>query len=318
MLQRFYDTTKSPARTCEDVDEAALSYAEIKALCAGDPRIKERMELDMEVAKLKIMKADHQSQQFRMEDNVLTRFPAEIKQNQEFIAGLREDMKTLAAHPHPPLIVPAAAAEQDGENDAPAQTTGTLTTGFAGMTVKGKTYDTREKAGAAILDACTALAETKGRELVEIGSYRGFSMHIGLELLSTISLTLKGQMSHKVELGSTPTGNITRMDNVLDKMPGRIQALLRQIDNLNQQMEAAKAEIGKPFPQEDELQQKSARLIQLDAELNLDSKSSEIGSKQTERQSAKNPRPSVLDSLKRPLPPRNKSADRPRTSQQER
>jgi len=311
-------TSKSPVRSCEDIDEASLSYAEIKALCAGDPRIKERMELDMEVAKLKIMKADHQSQQFRMEDNVLTRFPAEIKQNQEFIAGLREDMKTLAAHPHPPLIVPAASAEQDGENDAPAQTTGTLTTGFAGMTVKGKTYDTREKAGAAILDACTALTETKEREPVEIGSYRGFPMYIRLEIFSTFSLTLKGQMSHKVELGSTPTGNITRMDNALDKMPGRIQALLRQIDNLNQQMEAAKAEIGKPFPQEDELQQKSARLIQLDAELNLDSKSSEIGSEQAERESAKNPRPSVLDSLKRPLPPRVKPAEKLKSTQQER
>ena len=311
-------TSKSPVRSCDDIDEASLSYAEIKALCAGDPRIKERMELDMEVAKLKIMKADHQSQQFRLEDNVLTRFPAEIKQNQEFIAGLREDMKTLAAHPHPPLSVPAAAAEQDSENDAPAQTTGTLATGFAGMTVKGKTYDTREKAGAAILDVCAALAEAKGRESVEIGSYRGFSMHIRLEIFSTLSLTLKGQMSHKVDLGSNPSGNITRMDNALDKIPGRIQALLRQIDNLNQQMEAAKAEIGKPFPKEAELQQKSARLIQLDAELNLDGKSSEISSEQDERQSAKNPRPSVLDSLKRPLPPRVRLAEKLKSTQQER
>ena len=227
-------------------------------------------------------------------------------------------METLAAHPHPPLIVPAAAAEPDAENHAPAETAAELTTGFAGMTIKGTTYDTREKAGAALLDACAALAETKGRESVEIGSYRGFSMHIQLEMFSAVSLTLKGQMSHKADLGSNPTGNITRMDNALDKMPGRIQALLRQIDNLNQQMEAAKAEIGKPFPQEAELQQKSARLIELDAELNLDGKSSEISSEQDERQSAKNPRPSVLDSLKRPLPPRVRPAEKLKSTQQER
>ena len=168
------------------------------------------------------------------------------------------------------------------------------------------------------MDVCAALAEAKGRESVEIGSYRGFSMHIRLEIFSTLSLTLKGQMSHKVDLGSNPSGNITRMDNALDKIPGRIQALLRQIDNLNQQMEAAKAEIGKPFPKEAELQQKSARLIQLDAELNLDGKSSEISSEQDERQSAKNPRPSVLDSLKRPLPPRVRLAEKLKSTQQER
>ena len=309
-------TSKSPVRSCDDIDEASLSYAEIKALCAGDARIKERMELDMEVAKLKIMKADHQSQQFRMEDNVLTRFPAEIKQDQELIAGLRADMETLAAHPHPPLIV--SAAGPDAENHAPAEAAAELTTGFAGMTIKGETYDTREKAGAALLDACAALAETKGRESAEIGIYRGFSMRIKLEMFSTVSLMLKGQMSHKVDLGSNPTGNITRIDNALDKMPGRIQALLRQIDNLNQQMEAAKAEIGKPFPQEAELQQKSARLIALDAELNLDGKSSDISSEQAEQQRAKNPRPSVLESLKRPLPSKEKHAEKPKSAQQER
>lgn len=264
-------TSKSPVRSCEDIDETALSYAEIKALCTGDPRIKERMELDMEVSKLKIMKADHQSQQFRMEDNVTTRFPADIRQNQEYIAGIQADMKTLDEHPHPPLIVPAKKPEQDGGTDSPSGETGTkLTTGFAGMTVNGETYNTRAEAGTALLDACKAAMGDKSEETTKIGTYRGFSMTVKSEFASVV-LTLKGQMSHRVELKNDIRGNLIRIDNELDKMPERLAALQVQLDNLFEQMEAAKAEIGKPFPLEDELQQKSARLTELDVLLDIDS-----------------------------------------------
>ena len=188
-------TSKSPARTCEDVDEAALSYAEIKALCAGDPRIKERMELDVDVSKLKIMKSAHQSQQFQMEDNLLKYFPEQIAQHQGFIKGLEADMKTLAEHPHPLVVKEkpkpakveqaetaeaaevaeaASAPPVQAETAAPESPTATeVSQGFAGMVVQGETFTDKEEAGKALLSAYMA-GDTA--EMVEIGSYRGFTM----------------------------------------------------------------------------------------------------------------------------------------------
>lgn len=266
-------TSKSPVRSCDDVDETALSFAEIKALCAGDPRIKERMDLDVDVARLKLMKADHQSKQYRLEDQLLKTFPEEIEKNKGFIAGLETDMKTLAEHPHP----------EDG---------------FAGMEVRGDTLTDKENAGAALLDACK---EVKGTDPVPVGGYRGFTMSVSFDAFrQEYMLLLKGQMTHRATLGTDPRGNLTRIDNALSQMPQRLEAVKNQLDNLYQQQAAAKAEVGKPFPQEQELRDKSARLAELDVLLNMDSR----GRPAPETVLAKSSRPSVLEGLKRPVPPR--------------
>ena len=267
-------TSKSPVRSCDDVDETALSFAEIKALCAGDPRIKERMDLDVDVARLKLMKADHQSKQYRLEDQLLKTFPEEIEKNKGFIAGLEADMATLAAHLHP----------EDG---------------FAGMEVRGDTLTDKENAGAALLDACK---EVKGADPVPVGSYRGFTMSVSFDAFrQEYMLLLKGQMTHRATLGTDPRGNLTRIDNALSQMPQRLEAVKNQLDNLYQQQAAAKAEVGKPFPQEQELRDKSARLAELDVLLNMDGR----GRPAPEAVLAKSSRPSVLEGLKRPVPPRN-------------
>ena len=264
-------TSKSPVRSCDDVDETALSFAEIKALCAGDPRIKERMDLDVDVARLKLMKADHQSKQYRLEDQLLKTFPEEIEKNKDFIAGLEADMKTLAEHPHP----------EDG---------------FAGMEVRGDTLTDKENAGAALLDACK---EVKGTDPVPVGSYRGFAMSVSFDAFrQEYMLLLKGQMTHRAMLGTDPRGNLTRIDNALSQMPQRLEAVKNQLDNLYQQQAAAKAEVGKPFPQEQELRDKSARLAELDVLLNMDGR----GRPAPEAVLAKSSRPSVLEGLKRPVP----------------
>ena len=264
-------TSKSPVRSCDDVDETALSFAEIKALCAGDPRIKERMDLDVDVARLKLMKADHQSKQYRLEDQLLKTFPEEIEKNKGFIAGLETDMKTLAEHPHP----------EDG---------------FAGMEVRGDTLTDKENAGAALLDACK---EVKGADPVPVGSYRGFTMSVSFDAFrQEYMLLLKGQMTHRATLGTDPRGNLTRIDNALSQMPQRLEAVKNQLDNLYQQQAAAKAEVGKPFPFEDDLRVKSARLAELDVLLNMDGRSRPA----PETMLAKSSRPSVLEGLKRPVP----------------
>ena len=269
-------TSKSPVRSCEDVDETALSYAEIKALCAGDERIKEKMDLDVDVARLKLMKASHRSQQFRLEDNLLRHFPEQIRQNESFVEGFTADMQTLAEHPHP-------------------------VDGFAGMEVKGDLLTDKDNAGAAILEA---FKDAKGMEPVPIGSYRGFSMSLTVEDFGRdFVLTLKGKMKHRVTLGKDARGNLTRIDNALNAMPDRLQNVRNTLDALTAQMETAKAELGKPFPQEDELRTKSARLAELNAELNIDDRTpmEQMAEDAPAVQSAKAERPSVLAKLKAPL-----------------
>ena len=267
-------TSKSPVRSCDDVDETALSFAEIKTLCAGDPRIKERMDLDVEVAKLKLMKADHQSKQYRLEDQLLKYFPQEIETNKGYIQGFEADLETLAAHPHP-------------------------ADGFAGMEIRGDVLTDKENAGAALLDACK---EVKTSDPVQIGSYRGFTMSVEFQAWKQeYTLLLKGQMTHRATLGTDPRGNLTRIDNALAQMSQRLEAVKNQLENLYQQQAAAKEEVGKPFPFEDDLRVKSARLVELDTLLNIDGK----GHTQPETVVAKSARPSVLDSLKRPVPPRS-------------
>ena len=236
-------TSKTPVRSCEDVDETALSFAEIKALCAGDPRIKERMDLDVQVAKLKIMQADHRSQQFRLEDQLIKFFPEKIEENKGFIRGLEADMKTLAAHPLP---------EE----------------GFTGMEIRGDILTDKENAGAALLDA---IKDLRGYEDVPIGTYRGFELSAFFDpFQNKLILNLKGEMTHRVELGKDALGNLTRIENALARMPQRLESVKVQLETLYQQQEAAKAEYGKPFPQEQELAEKTARLIELDLALNLD------------------------------------------------
>ena len=262
-------TSKSPVRSCEDIDEAALSYAEIKALCAGDERIREKMDLDVDVARLRLMKANHQSQQYRLEDNILRHFPAQIEENKGFLSGFEADMKTLGAHPHP----------KDG---------------FAGMEVKGDFLTDKDNAGAAILEA---FKDTKGLEPVPIGSYRGFAMSLTVENFGKdFILTLKGRMSHRVELGKDARGNLVRIDNALAQMPERYKTVQGRFENVQAQLATAKAELGKPFPQEAELKEKSARLAELNAELNIDDR-------MPMEQAAENvvaKRPSVLGKLKVP------------------
>ena len=267
-------TSKSPVRSCDDVDETALSFAEIKALCAGDPRIKERMDLDVEVSKLKLMKADHQSKQYRLEDQLLKYFPEEIEKHKGFIKGFESDLEILAAHPHP----------EDG---------------FAGMEIRGDLLTDKENAGAALLDACK---EVKTSDPVQIGSYRGYAMSVEFSAWKQeYTLLLKGQMTHRATLGTDPRGNLTRIDNALAQMPQRLEAAKAQLDNLCQQQAAAKEEVGKPFLYEEELRSKNARLVELDTLLNIDGK----GPAHDEAVVAKSTRSSVLDHLKRPVPPRS-------------
>ena len=269
-------TSKSPVRSCDDVDETALSFAEIKALCAGDPRIKERMDLDVEVSRLKLMKADHQSKQYRLEDQLLKYFPEEIEKHKGFIKGFESDLEVLAAHPHP----------EDG---------------FAGMEIRGDLLTDKENAGAALLDACK---EVKTSDPVQIGSYRGYAMSVEFSAWKQeYTLLLKGQMTHRATLGTDPRGNLTRIDNALAQMPQRLEAAKAQLDNLYQQQAAAKEEVGKPFLYEEELRSKNARLVELDTLLNIDGKGQ--GQAHTESAVAQSTRPSVLDHLKRPVPPRS-------------
>ena len=266
-------TSKSPVRACDDIDETALSYAEIKALCAGDERIKEKMDLDVDVARLKLMKANHQSQQYRLEDNLLRYFPEQIEQNKRFIEGFNADMKTLAEHPHP-------------------------VDGFAGMTVRGDVLTDKENAGAALVDA---FKDVKGLDPVQIGTYRGFTMSLTLEDFGRdYVLTLKGQMTHRVTLGKDPRGNLTRIDNALNGMAERLTTVQGKLDSLYAQMETAKQELGKPFPQEAELKAKAARLAELNIALNIDDKTpleAMAEEAPTRNEVAKSARPSVLQKL---------------------
>ena len=268
-------TSKSPVRSCNDVDEVALSFAEIKALCAGDPRIKERMDLDVEVSRLKIMKADHKSKQYRLEDSLLRHFPEQVEKLKGCIQAIQEDMNTLEAHPHP-------------------------TDGFAGMTVLADELTDKDNAGAALMEAAK---KATGLDPVEVGTYRGFQMSVTLEDFGKkYVLTMQGRLKHQAILGSDPRGNLIRLDNALAQMPQRLKAFQTQLDETCHQQEAAKAELGKPFPFEEELRDKTARLIFLDSELNLDANKGG----QTEQVIAKSARPSVLDKLRsQPAPIRN-------------
>ena len=258
-------TSKSPVRSCDDVDEQALSYAEIKALCAGNPLIKEKMDLDIDVARLKVLKADHQSQQYRMEDKLLKYFPAEIEKQTGYIHGFEADIKTVEAHPQ-------------------------IADGFCGMEIMGKAYTEKADAGEILLAACK---DTKSADPVPLGSYRGFQMELSFDSFrNEFDVTLKGAVSHRVALGTDARGNITRLDNALAGILERLERANEQLNNLYNQQEAAKAEAGKPLPQEAELTAKSQRLAELDAALNMED------SVENRDERSESERPSVLADLK--------------------
>ena len=270
--QRFISqimTSKSPVRSCDDVDEQALSYAEIKALCAGNPLIKEKMDLDVQVAKLKVLKADHQSQKFRLQDKLLTKFPADIRETNAYIAGVKADAQLAAAHPQ-------------------------VQEGFCGMTIKGVTYDEKKTAGERLVLACSELPNAEEKV---IGSYRGFELSLRFDTYrSEYQAILKGQRRYPVALGTDPLGNIIRLDNSLNNFPERINSAENELATLHQQQAAAQIEVEKPFPQEEELAEKSARLAELNAQLDVDEKSHEPEQDEEEQEDAPR-RPSVLAAL---------------------
>ena len=270
--QRFISqimTSKSPVRSCEDVDEQALSYAEIKALCAGNPLIKEKMDLDVQVAKLKVLKADHQSQKFRLQDKLLTKFPADIQETNAYIAGVKADAQLAAAHPQ-------------------------VQEGFCGMTIKGVTYDEKKTAGERLVLACSELPNAEEKV---IGSYRGFELSLQFDTFrSEYQAILKGERRYPVALGTDPLGNIIRLDNSLNNFPERINSAENELATLHQQQAAAQIEVEKPFPQEEELAEKSARLAELNAQLDVDEKNHEPEQDEEEQEDAPR-RPSVLAAL---------------------
>ena len=276
--QRFIGqimTSKSPVRSCEDVDEQVLSYAEVKALCAGNPLIKEKMNLDVEVAKLKVLKADHQSQKYRLEDKLLKEFPASIQRQKVEISALQQDAKVAEDNPQ-------------------------VKDGFCGMTVKGMHFEDKLAAGERLLLACK---EMPTAETVTLGSYRGFGFDLRFDTFrNEYQAVLRGATSHFVPLGTDARGNLTRLDNVLDSFPDRIARAENQLQTLYQQRDAAQQEVQKPFPKEAELAEKSARLAELDALLNMEGRP-EPEREEPETEQGGEHRPSVIDSLKRTVPP---------------
>ena len=265
-------TSKSPMRSCDDIDEQALSYAEIKALCAGDPRIREKMDLDVQVAKLKVLRGDFQNQKYRLEDKLLKTFPEEIQKQKTRIAALQQDSQIAAAHP------------QDKEN-------------FCGMTIKGMVYDDKKAAGERLL---LARQEMPNADMMLLGTYRGFELNIRFDSFKNEhQAVLRAELSYPVLLGDDARGNITRLDNAIDNFADRIADAENALQNLEQQKQAAEVEVAKPFAQEEELAEKSARLAELNALLNIDRDRSSSQDTPEEYKETEAPatRPSVLAAL---------------------
>ncbi|MFT8889660.1 MAG: DEAD/DEAH box helicase family protein [Ethanoligenens sp.] len=242
-------TGKSPARSCEDVDGTALSYAEVKSLATGDPRIKQKMDLDIQVSKLRMLQASYASQKYELEDNLLKHYPQQTQATQEKIAGLTEDEKQVAAHP------------QQGADHFTMQ-------------VMGKTFSDKKAAGEAIIAVCQSIKSKD--EVVQLGEYRGFAMQVAFDRLAvTFKLMLKHRLGRSVDVGADALGNITRIDHALSNIPKRLNEAREHLSELQQQMEIAREEVAKPFPQEQELAEKSERLQALNALLSVDDKKPE-------------------------------------------
>ena len=243
-------TSKSPVRSCDDVDEQALSYAEIKALCAGNPLIKEKMDLDIDVSRLKLLKANHLSQRYALEDQIIKEFPQKIKSLEQRIEGYKADMTQLAQNTLP---------NEDG---------------FSPMIMAGGTVTDKKAAGEAIIGLCKSMTNP---DPIHIGEYRGFDMELFFDSFSReYKITLKHELRHTVTLGTDIFGNIQRLDNALNSFQEKLTACEAQLENTKVQLENAKLEVQKPFPQEEELKTKTARLNELNAMLNLDKRENEI------------------------------------------
>ena len=243
-------TSKSPVRSAEDIDETALSYAEIKALCTGNPYIKEKMDLDIDVQRLRLMKASHLSQRYALEDKIIKEFPQQIAAYEQLLKGLDADIAHAKEHTHP---------NEDG---------------FSPMVVEGICHSSKKAAGSAILEVCSNMTSP---DPIPLGMYRGFSMKLHFDSMKReFIITLQGQLSYPVPLGTDLFGNIQRLDNVIESFPDRMNNCRTLLDNVYQQLEAAKVEVEAPFPREAELQTKSARLDELNILLNLDKKENEI------------------------------------------
>lgn len=246
-------TSKSPSRSCEDTDEVSLKYAEVKALASGNPLILEKTQLDTDVTKLKLMKANHVSQHYALEDRLLKSFPKQIQTTQELIAGLQKDLQTVKQN-----LPPDADHFQ--------------------MTVAGRLYNNRKEAGAALIDSCSHLqsASTGGK----IGNYAGFTLQAQFDSFSRqFYLVVKGHTSHSIELGDDPGGNITRLNNLLNSFEKRLEEQTQKLSSLHSQVEEAKAELERPFPHEEELNEKQARLNEVNALLDIDNRGSNTASK---------------------------------------
>ena len=243
-------TSKSPVRSAEDVDEQALSYAEIKALATGNPYIKEKMDLDVQVSKLKLLKQNHLSQRYALEDKVIKFYPAEIKRYENIIEGYKADIQT--AHSQ-------SIFTEDG---------------FTAMTIQGEAYTDKKAAGTAILAECKAMTSPEPKR---IGDYRGFYMELSFDKFEQqYQITLVGMLRHTVPLGTDIHGNITRLDNMIASLPDKQKAAESLLENTKTQLANAQAQIETPFPQEEELKTKSARLDELNILLNMDHKENEI------------------------------------------
>lgn len=266
-------TSKSPARSAEDVDETALSYAEIKALCTGNPHIKEKMDLDIEVQRLKLLKGAHLSQKYALEDQILKELPQKIASYEQRITGYTADMECLARNTQP------------NKDD------------FSPMEIEGTVYTEKKDAGSAILAACKAMTSP---DPVPLGRYRGFDMELSFDSFGRVyRIALKGSLSHSTDLGTDIFGNIQRLDNVLGSMGERLTACKQELENTKAQLADAKKEVEKPFAQEEELKTKTARLEELNILLNLDKRESEIMDEGRDEDAA-------------PPPPRRTSEDRER------
>ncbi len=259
--QRFISqimTSKSPVRSCEDVDEATLSYAEVKALCAGNPLIKEKMDLDVSVAKLKMLKSNYTSQQYALEDSIRKDFPKRILAVQGRIEGLEKDLEHFKSIPDPEK-------------------------GISPMKIGDNIYTDKETAGKALM---LALKTVKSSQKHKVGTYKGFDMMLSYDSFNQrFELDLRREMAYSIVIGDSEGGNITRIDNALECIPKHIENSKAQLEGLHQQLEAAKSELGKPFPQEKELAEKSARLAQLNIELNIDKSAKAEGMEQDEKPS---------------------------------
>ena len=243
--QRFASqimTGNTPVRVAEDIDATALNYAEIKALATGNPLIIEKCNLDVEVSKLTMLRSSHLNQKYALENLVYRKYPADISRYEQWIEGYEKDTELVKENPKP---------EE----------------GFIGMTIKGLLHTEKESAGKAIIDACKSLKISNAH----LGNYRGFEMYLSYDGISNeYHLTLCGDLSHTVILGSDIYGNITRMDNVLENLPNRLEKARSELENIKVQLENAKLEISKPFAREDELREKSSRLSELNILLNMD------------------------------------------------